>query len=67
MLINRKEVKARILKSAREYDVRQGKFTQVSSNTIDQIDRNLGLYIDEQCKRLPRIGKTVKFDTPVPR
>jgi len=66
-LINRKQVKALILKAAREYDRRENKFTQVKPETIDQIERNLGYYIIEQCKHLPRIGKTVKFDTPLPR
>ena len=66
MLINRKAVKELILKSARKYDVRQNKFTQVNGDTIDQIERNIGLYIEAQCRHLPRIGKTVKFDTPVP-
>jgi len=66
-IINRKQMKALILESARNHDVRQNKFSQVNGDTIDQIERNLGLYIDEQCKRLPRIGRTVKFDTPLPR
>ena len=66
-IINRKQMKALILKSARNHDVRQNKFSQVNGDTIDQIERSLGLYIDEQCKRLPRIGRTVKFNTPVPR
>ena len=48
MLINRKAVKELILKSARKYDVRQNKFTQVNGDTIDQIERNIGLYIEAQ-------------------
>lgn len=58
-LVNKKALRTHILERARV--LRYHKFTRVSTNTIDQCEIALKMYIDRQLEILPSKGKTIEF------
>lgn len=58
-LVNKKALRAFILERVRA--VRHHEFTRVSTNTLDQCEAALKIYVDRQLEILPSKGKTIDF------
>jgi hypothetical protein len=60
-LLNRSHVKAAILSMFEEHRAGQKKFTRVGAECYKFLEIRLRQIIEDQVKRHPSIGKTVKF------